>query len=78
MIAGPLIASKTMFEFQSKHSSVVPSVIFGLVAIDEQEITFPGLILFGLSDAQDVRRKTETSNAAITFIENLHPFLQVP
>jgi hypothetical protein len=48
------------------------------VAIDEQEITFPGLILFGLSDAQDVRRKTETSNAAITFIENLHPFLQVP
>ena len=45
---------------------------------DEQEITFPGLKLFGLSDPQEVSRKVEATITAITFIESLHPFLQVP
>jgi predicted nucleotidyltransferase len=78
MIAGPLIASRTTLEFPSKHSRVVPEVIFGSVSIDEQEITSPGLLIVEFSDPQDVRRKVEINNAAITFIESLHPFLQAP
>jgi hypothetical protein len=78
MIAGPLIDSRTTLEFPSKHSRVVPEVIFGSVSIDEHETTWPLPTLFGDSVPQDVRSNTETKRREMAFIESLHPFLQAP
>jgi hypothetical protein len=57
---------------------VVPEVLDESVAIVEQEITLPLPRLLGVWDPHDVKRKIETNNVAIAFIESLHPFLIAP
>jgi hypothetical protein len=77
-MAGPLIDSRSTLELPSKHSRVVPEVLFSSVAIVEHEITFPMPTLFGVVVPHDVRRSIEASNAEMIFIENPHLFLLVP
>jgi hypothetical protein len=76
--AGPLIDSRTILEFPSKHSRVVPDVLDESVAIVEHETTLPLPTLFGVSLPHDANSNTETNRAEIIFIESLHPFLRVP
>jgi hypothetical protein len=76
--AGPLIDSRTILEFPSKHSRVVPEVLVALVVIVEHETTWPLPTLFGVSLPHDVNSNTETNRAEIAFIESLHPSLKVP
>jgi hypothetical protein len=76
--AGPLIDSRSILEFPSRHSSVVPDDLDESVAIVEHEITFPLPTLFGVSLPHDANSNTETNSAEINFIESLHPFLIAP
>jgi hypothetical protein len=76
--AGPLIDSRTILEFPSKHSRVVPEVLVALVVIVEHETTWPLPRLLGVSLPHDVNSNTETNRVEIIFIESLHPSLKVP
>ena len=77
-MAGPLIDSRSTLELPSRHSRVVPEVLFSSVAIVEHEITFPLPTLFGVVVPHDVRSNVEIISAEIIFIENPHLFLLVP
>ena len=66
------------FEFPSKQVSEVPEVLVTSVGIEVHEITLPLPTLFGMVFPQDVKSIVEIISAEITFIENLHPFLQGP
>ena len=72
--AGPLIDSRIILDFPSKHSRVVPEVLVALVVIVEHETTWPLPTLFGVSVPQEVRSSIETNRAEIVFIGNLHSF----
>jgi hypothetical protein len=76
--AGPLIDSRIILDFPSKHSRVVPEVLVALVVIVEHETTCPLPALFGVSVPQDVRSSVEITIAEMNFIGNPHLFLQVP
>jgi hypothetical protein len=76
--AGPLIDSRTILEFPSKHSRVVPEVLVALVVIVEHETTWPLPTLFGVSVPQDVRSYVEITSAERIFTGNPHLYLLVP